>query len=69
MAPTTRNQTQDDPLGGEGNPTELEAQLNQLRAQIATLQATSQTARASAGESKPRVPTGLPKFKGKRDED
>ncbi|POM58471.1 Hypothetical protein PHPALM_36876 [Phytophthora palmivora] len=69
MAPTTRNQTRDDPPVEEGNQAELEAQLAQLRAQIATLQATNQAARAPSGETKPRVPTGLPTLKGKRNED
>ncbi|POM67201.1 Hypothetical protein PHPALM_16846 [Phytophthora palmivora] len=64
MAPTTRNQTQDDPPGEEGNQAELEAQIAQLRAQIATLQAMDQAARAPSVETKPRVSTGFTKFKG-----
>ncbi|EGZ28910.1 hypothetical protein PHYSODRAFT_258166 [Phytophthora sojae] len=69
MAPTRKQQPLVDHTAEEESQSELEAQLTQLRAQIATLEATNQAARATSGDHKPRVPSGLPKFKGKRDED
>ncbi|ETN06982.1 hypothetical protein PPTG_12952 [Phytophthora nicotianae INRA-310] len=68
MAPATRKNDPDAPPGGE-RQAELEAQPTQLRAEITALQANNQTQRQPPLESKARVPSGLPKFKGKRDDD
>ncbi|ETI29744.1 hypothetical protein F443_23138 [Phytophthora nicotianae P1569] len=68
MAPATRKNDPDAPPGGE-RQAELEAQLTQLRAGITALQANNQAQRQPPLESKARVPSGLPKFKAKRDDD
>ncbi|KAE9300066.1 hypothetical protein PF001_g15135 [Phytophthora fragariae] len=69
MAPATRKNDHDAPAADGERQAELEAQLAQLRAEIVALQATSRAPRPPPTEPKPRVPSGLPKFKGKRDED
>ncbi|KAE9092239.1 hypothetical protein PF010_g17883 [Phytophthora fragariae] len=69
MAPVTRKNDNDAPAADGERQAELEAQLAQLRAEIVALQAKNLTPRPPPPESKPRVPSGLPKFKGKRDED
>ncbi|GMF46616.1 unnamed protein product [Phytophthora fragariaefolia] len=69
MAPTTRKNDHDAPTADGERQAELEAQLAQLRTEIVALQASNQAPRPPPTESKPRVPSGLLKFKGKRDED
>ncbi|GMF28563.1 unnamed protein product [Phytophthora fragariaefolia] len=69
MASKTRKNTQEATTAhGEGQNT-LEAQLADLRAELATLRANRQVQPARPTETRPRVPSGLPKFKGKRGED
>ncbi|GMF53573.1 unnamed protein product [Phytophthora fragariaefolia] len=69
MASKTRKNTQEAATDhGEGQNT-LEAQLADLRAEPATLRANRQVQPARPTETRPRVPSGLPKFKGKRGED
>ncbi|GMF16032.1 unnamed protein product [Phytophthora fragariaefolia] len=53
---------------GEGQNT-LEAQLADLRAELTTLRTNRQGQPARPTETRPRVPSGPPKFKGKRGED
>ncbi|KAG6609080.1 uncharacterized protein IUM83_13484 [Phytophthora cinnamomi] len=69
MAPATRKNDPDMPIAGGEMQAELEAHFAQLRAEIAALQSNNQAPRPTPTETKPRVPSGLPKFKGKRDED
>ncbi|KAG3081488.1 hypothetical protein PI124_g11048 [Phytophthora idaei] len=69
MAPTTRHTTQDVATEEAKTQTELESQHAQVRAEIAALQANNQGQHSASRDPKPRVPSGMPKFKGKRDED
>ncbi|GMF38471.1 unnamed protein product [Phytophthora fragariaefolia] len=69
MAPTTRKIDHDAPTADGERQAELEAQLAQLRTETVALQATNQAPPPPPTESKPRIPSDLPKFKGKRDED
>ncbi|OWZ03003.1 hypothetical protein PHMEG_00025337, partial [Phytophthora megakarya] len=69
MALATRKNDTDAQATEGGARADLEVQLAQLRAEIVALQANVQAPRPQPTTQKPRVPSGLPKFKGKRDED
>ncbi|GMF44477.1 unnamed protein product [Phytophthora fragariaefolia] len=69
MTSKTRKNTQEAATEhGEGQNT-LEAQLAGLRAELATRRTNRQVQPARPTEPRPRVPSGLPKFKGKLGED
>ncbi|KAG2778544.1 hypothetical protein PC129_g2567 [Phytophthora cactorum] len=69
MGHTTRNATQDMTTTEGGSRDALEAQLLELQAEIKALREARYPDRPPPSESKPRVPTFLPKFKGRRGED
>ncbi|OWZ22214.1 hypothetical protein PHMEG_0003104 [Phytophthora megakarya] len=69
MAPTTRKNEHDVPQAEGGRQAALEAEIAEMRAEIFALRSRDQGQPSSSTETKPRVPTGIPKFKGKCDED
>ncbi|KAG2888211.1 hypothetical protein PC114_g18478 [Phytophthora cactorum] len=69
MGHTTRNTTQYMTTTEGGSRDALEAQLLELQAETKALREARYPDRPPPSESKPRVPTFLPKFKGRRGED
>ncbi|GMF18456.1 unnamed protein product [Phytophthora fragariaefolia] len=69
MASKTRKNTQEAATEHREGQNTLEAQLADLRAELATLRTNRQVQPVRPTETTPRVPRGLPKFKGKRGED
>ncbi|KAG3182127.1 hypothetical protein PC128_g14825 [Phytophthora cactorum] len=69
MGHTTRNATQDMTTTEEGSRDVLEAQPLELQAEIKALREARYPDRPPPSESKPRILTFLPKFKGRRGED
>ncbi|GMF18111.1 unnamed protein product [Phytophthora lilii] len=69
MAATTRKNIQEPTPADGGDQTELQAQMTELQAEIETLRASRQDRPTKAADTKPRVPSSMPKFKGKRGED
>ncbi|GMF40427.1 unnamed protein product [Phytophthora fragariaefolia] len=69
MDAKTRKNTQEPATEDGAVRSTLEAQLAELRAELATLPTSRQVQPARPAKIKPRVPSGLPNFKGKRGED
>ncbi|GMF28810.1 unnamed protein product [Phytophthora lilii] len=69
LTPVTLKNDNDAPAAGGEKQAELESQLALLRTDVDALQSTDQPQQSSLTESTPRVPSVLPRFYSKRDED